>query len=49
MQDRIESLNEITRVDIVGALEREIQINLDKYKMEAAKVSFEDVIGAVAK
>lgn len=48
MQDRIESLNEITRVDIVGALEREIQINLDKYKMEAAKVSFEDVIGAVA-
>lgn len=48
MQDRIESLNEITRVDIVGALEREIQINLDKYKMEAAKVSFEDVIGAVS-
>lgn len=48
MQDRIESLNEITRVDIVGALEREIQINLDKYKMEAARVSFEDVIGAVA-
>lgn len=48
MQDRIESLNEITRVDIVGALEREIQINLDKYKMEAAKVSFDDVIGAVS-
>lgn len=48
MQDRIESLTEITRVDIVGALEREIQINLDKYKMDAARVSFEDVMGAVA-
>ena len=30
-QDRIESLNEITRVDIIGALEREIQINVDIY------------------
>jgi multidrug efflux pump len=48
MQDRIESLNEITRVDIVGALEREIQINLDKYKMDAARISFEDVIMAVS-
>lgn len=48
MQDRIESLNEITRVDIVGALDREIQIDLDKFKMDAAKVSFEDVMGAVA-
>ena len=48
MQDRIESLNEITRVDIVGALDREIQINLDKFKMDAARVSFEDVMGAVS-
>lgn len=47
MQDRIESLNEITRVDIVGALDREIQIDLDKYKMDAAKVSFDDVMNAV--
>jgi multidrug efflux pump len=43
MQDRIEALNEITRVDIVGALEREIQINVDKYKMDAAQVSFNDI------
>ncbi len=47
MKDRIESLTEITRVDIVGALKREIQINLDKYKMDAARISFEDVMGAV--
>ncbi|MCW3461986.1 efflux RND transporter permease subunit [Chitinophaga nivalis] len=47
MKDRIEALNEITRVDLVGELEREIQINVDKYKMDAAKISFEDIIGAI--
>jgi len=31
-QDKIETLPEITRVDIVGALDREIQINVDMYK-----------------
>jgi len=48
MQDRIEALTEITRVDIVGALEREIQINVDKYKMDAARISFEDIVGAIS-
>ncbi|HLN54309.1 MAG TPA: efflux RND transporter permease subunit [Lentimicrobium sp.] len=47
-QDRIESLNEITRVDIVGALEREIQINVDLYKAQAARVTMGDVERAVA-
>lgn len=48
MQDRIESLKEITRVEIVGALDREIQINLDMYKMKAASLTFRDVENAVA-
>ncbi len=43
LQDRIESLKEITRVDIVGALDREIQIDVDMYKMQAASVSFYDI------
>jgi len=47
-QDRIETLNEITRVDIVGALEREIQINLDPFKAQAASVTLSDVERAVA-
>lgn len=47
MQDRIEALSEITRVDIVGALDREIQINVDKYKMDAAQISFDDVAMAI--
>lgn len=48
LQDKIEGLKEITRVDIVGALEREIQINVDMYKMQAASVSFRDIESAVA-
>ncbi|HEX5003114.1 MAG TPA: efflux RND transporter permease subunit, partial [Bacteroidia bacterium] len=48
LQDRIESLKEITRVDMVGALEREFQVNVDMYKAQAAKVSFRDIENAIA-
>lgn len=47
-QDKIEGLPEITRVDIVGALDREIQINVDMFKMQAANVSFSDIERAVS-
>lgn len=47
-QDKIEGLKEITRVDIVGALEREIQIDADIFKMQAASVTFSDIERAVA-
>jgi len=48
LQELIEGIEEITRVDIVGALDREIQINIDLYKMQAAGVSFMQVENAVA-
>jgi multidrug efflux pump len=48
IKDRCESLKEITRVDIVGALEREIQINVDKHKMEAANLTMGDIQRAIA-
>lgn len=47
-QDRIEELPEITRVDIVGALEREIQVNMDMYKMQAAGVTLSEIENAIA-
>ncbi len=47
-QDKIEALKEVTRVDIVGALDREIQINADIFKMQAARVTFSDIERAVA-
>ena len=48
MKDRIESLKEITRVDMVGALEREIQVNVDMYKIQAARISMRDIENAIA-
>lgn len=48
LQEQIEGLSEITRVDIIGALDREIQINLDLHKMRAAEITFSDVERAVA-
>ncbi|MGB6339609.1 MAG: efflux RND transporter permease subunit [Candidatus Aminicenantaceae bacterium] len=48
LQDEIEALEEITRADIAGALDREIQINIDLYKMQAAGLSFNSIISAVA-
>jgi len=47
MQDRIEALKEIRRVDIVGALDREIQINVDLYKAALAGVSLDDISNAI--
>ncbi|MDP4210638.1 MAG: efflux RND transporter permease subunit [Bacteroidota bacterium] len=48
LQDRIESLKEITRVDIVGALDREIQVDIDMYKLQAASLTFSDVYRMIA-
>jgi multidrug efflux pump subunit AcrB len=47
LQDRIEELKEITRADIVGAPEREIQVNVDPYKMQVSKISFNDIENAI--
>ena len=47
-KDKLEGLPEITRVDEVGALDREIQINVDMYKMQAAQVTMSDIERSVA-
>jgi multidrug efflux pump subunit AcrB len=46
-KDKLEELPEITRVDIVGAPEREFQINVDNYKMQSAGITFNDIANAV--
>lgn len=48
IKDRIEELPEITRVDMVGALEKEIQVDVDKYKMTASGLGFRDIENAIA-
>ncbi|HZY79499.1 MAG TPA: efflux RND transporter permease subunit [Cyclobacteriaceae bacterium] len=48
LQDRIESVPEIRRADIIGALDREFQINIDIYKAALAGVDLGDVSQAIA-
>jgi multidrug efflux pump subunit AcrB len=48
LKDKLEELPEITRIDLVGAPEREIQINVDNFKMQAAGITFNDIENAVA-
>jgi multidrug efflux pump subunit AcrB len=47
LQDRIEGLQEITRVDILGALDREIQVNVDLYKMQSAGITFDQIVNTI--
>jgi multidrug efflux pump subunit AcrB len=49
LQDRFESLSEVTRAEIVGAPEREIQVNVDPYKMQEARISFYDIENAISR
>jgi multidrug efflux pump subunit AcrB len=47
LKDEFESLSEISEVNIRGVDEREIQINIDPYKLEARGLTYEDVAFAV--
>ena len=47
LQDEIEDLSEIKKVDIRGAQDKEIEVAVDIYKMMAAKVSFDDITNAI--
>src|SRR6185312_5623303 len=47
LKDDIEGMKEISKVDEVGALKPNIQINVDINKMTAAQVSYNDIITAI--
>lgn len=47
IKDRIESMKEITRVEMVGALDREIQVNVDMYKLQALQLTLGDISRAI--
>jgi len=47
LEDEFESIFEISKVDIQGLDEREIEINVDRHKMEALEISFDDIESAV--
>lgn len=47
LQEEIEDLPEIKKADIRGAQDKEVEIAVDIYKMMAAKISFNDIVGAI--
>jgi multidrug efflux pump len=47
-KDRLEEMREVKQVDIIGALEREIQINVDMLKLQSARISMYDIYNAVS-
>lgn len=47
LRDRVEGLKEINKADIVGGLEREIQVNIDMYKLQAAQLTLNDIKHAI--
>lgn len=49
LEEKIESLQEIKQVDIRGAQDREVEVAVDIYKMMAAQVSFDDIIGTISR
>jgi len=47
LKDDIEAMKEVSKVDEVGALKPNIQVNVDLNKMTAAQVSYGDIIQAI--
>ena len=49
LQDKIEQMSEIKEVALRGVQDFEVEVSLDLIKMNAATVSFDDVINAIAR
>ena len=47
LKDEIETIYEVSKVNITGITDREVRVNLDPFKMSALKVSYTDVENAV--
>jgi multidrug efflux pump subunit AcrB len=47
LKDKLESVAQINRVDLVGAPEREFQINVDNYRLQSAGITFDDITAAI--
>lgn len=48
LEEKIETIDEISRVELKGALEREVKIDVDLLKMESMQVSYGDIENAIA-
>lgn len=47
IEEELEDVDEISKVEIKGITEREIKINVDLFQMQAKKISFNDIESAI--
>ena len=47
LEDKLEALEEVTQVNVKGTREREVNIDVDLFKMESMQVSFGDIENAL--
>jgi multidrug efflux pump len=47
LEDKIESLTEISKVEIRGVQQKEVEIAVDMHRMDAVEVSFQDIENAI--
>lgn len=48
LKDRIENIRQVSKVNIKGALDREIRIDVDLLKMQSLRISYGDIENAVS-
>ena len=48
LEDEIETIYEVARVDITGITDREIKINVDMHKLASNKLNFDNIENAIA-
>lgn len=48
LEDEIEDIPQISKVEIRGVMDKEVKVDVDFLKMEAMEVSFSDIAGAIA-
>ncbi len=47
LEDELESIAGIREVDVIGGIEREVQVNVDLSAMKGYNISFQQIIGAI--
>jgi multidrug efflux pump len=47
LQDALESIPSVLEVDLIGGLDREVQVNVDLSALQAYNLAFQDVIDAI--
>jgi multidrug efflux pump subunit AcrB len=48
LEEKIEDLSEITKVEIRGVMDKEVKVDLDLLAMEAMQINFDDVSNAIS-